>query len=74
MKNCLKIDDNKRTTKDKKALDVWFILRMTVLSFITTFGAIAYALFWPLDSDDPQALVQRASNSTLLVVTSVGLD
>lgn len=48
-KNCAKIDDNKKPTKDKKALDMWFILRMTVISLITTYGGIAYALFWPAD-------------------------
>ena len=47
---------------------------MTVISFITTYTGVAYALFWPSDSSSPEATYNSASKASLLVLIIVGFD
>jgi ATP-binding cassette subfamily C (CFTR/MRP) protein 1 len=45
--NCMKIDENKKPIMARKAVEVWFTLRLMLLSFMMAFTGLAYSLFWP---------------------------
>lgn len=44
-KNCLKINENKKPQTARKAVEVWFTLRLTFLSFIINIGSLSFVLF-----------------------------
>lgn len=45
LKNCLKINENKKPQTARKAVEVWFTIRLTFLSFIINIGSISFVLF-----------------------------
>jgi hypothetical protein len=58
----------------KKAVEIWFTLRLVLLSFMMTYAGIAYALFWPANGDTPNAIYSKASSGTLLMSICLGFD
>lgn len=65
LKNCHKINENKKPQTARKAVEVWFTLRLTFLSFIINIGALSFVLF----TDNPVP-----ANSCLLLAMSLGFD
>lgn len=66
MKNCAKINENKKPTIAQKAAEVWFTMRLTFLSFIINVSALSVVFFTSL-AHDP-------SKAALLLVVSLGFD
>lgn len=66
MKNCTKINENKKPTIAQKAAEVWFTMRLTFLSFIINVSALSVVFFTGL-AHDP-------SKAALLLVVSLGFD
>ena len=65
VRNCIKINVNKKPAMAKKAAEVWFTMRLTMLSFIINVSALTIVLFTNLA--DP-------SKASLLLVVSLGFD
>ena len=65
VRNCIKINENKKPAMAKKAAEVWFTMRLTMLSFIINVSALIIVLFTNLA--DP-------SKASLLLVVSLGFD
>lgn len=64
VKNCIKINENKKPTMAQKAAEIWFTMRLTFLSFIINVSALSIVLFTNLD----------ASQAALLLVCTLGFD
>ena len=45
VRNCTKVNENKKPTVAKKAAEVWFVIRLTGLSFIINVTALSIVLF-----------------------------
>jgi hypothetical protein len=71
--NCMKIDENKKPIMARKAVEVWFTLRLMLLSFMMAFTGLAYSLFWPT-GNTPADLYSRASKGALLTFNCLGID
>jgi hypothetical protein len=69
--NCNKINDNKKPIVAKKAAEVWFTLRLTVLSFLINFTSLTYILFF---SQDGSNTADFAAKGSLLLVVTLGFD
>lgn len=65
VKNCIKVNENKKPIIAKKAAEVWFTMRLTFLAFIINVSALCIVFF--TDIADP-------SKATLLMVVSLGFD
>ena len=65
LKNCIKINENKKPQLAKKAAESWFIIRLTFLSFIINVSALSFVLF--LD-------IPNVSRACLLLVMSLSFD
>lgn len=65
MRNCIKVNENKKPTIAKKAAEVWFTIRLTGLSFIINVTALSIVLFTDLAAP---------ADATLLLVVSLALD
>jgi hypothetical protein len=65
MKNCIKINENKKPIIARKAAECWFTMRLTFLAFIINVTALGYVLF--SNQADP-------SQASLLLVVSLGFD
>lgn len=50
--NCGKINENKKPTIAKKASEVWFTFRLTIISFIINFTSLTYVLFFSTKHKD----------------------
>jgi len=51
-KNCEKINENKKPVLARKACEVWFTFRLTLISFIINFAALIYILFFLTKNKD----------------------
>lgn len=69
--NCLKVDENKKPIVARKAVEVWFTLRLMVCSFLINFGALIYVLFFIGDLYTPY---ETASRGSLLLISALGYD
>ena len=72
--NCIKIDENKKPVLARKAVEVWFTLRLMLLSYMITFAVLAYSLFWPAEGDATYQLYQKASKASLLTCNGIAFD
>ena len=68
--NSDKIDSNKKPIIACKATEVWFTIRLTLLSFIINMTALAYVLFGIAKSTHIEAPAQGA----LLLICTLGFD
>lgn len=66
LKNCIKINENKKPQLAKKAAESWFIIRLTFLSFIINISALSFVLFGDTSGD--------TSRACLLLVMSMSFD
>ena len=67
-KNCNKIDENKKPIQARKAAEVWFTFRLTVLSFLVNITSLVYILFFSKTG------IEYAAKGGLLLVSTLGLD
>ena len=65
VKNCIKINENKKPAMAKKAAEIWFTMRLTMLSFIINLCALSLVLFTNIA--DP-------AKASLLMVVTLGFD
>lgn len=65
VKNCIKINENKKPTIAQKAAEVWFTMRLTFLSFIINVSSASIVLF---------TTMVAPSQAPLLLCMSVGFD
>lgn len=65
VRNCIKVNENKKPCIAKKAAEVWFTMRLTFLSFIINVSALSIVLFTNIA--DP-------SKSSLLLVVTLAFD
>ena len=65
LKNCIKINENKKPQLAKKAAESWFIIRLTFLSFIINISALSFVLFMEIPD---------TSRACLLLVMSLTFD
>ena len=72
--NCIKIDENKKPVLARKAVEVWFTLRLMLLSYMITYAVLAYSLFWPPDVTDSYNFYQKASKGALLTCNGIAFD
>jgi hypothetical protein len=68
--NCLKIDENKKSSMARKGVEVWFVIRLMVCAYTIVFTALGYSLFGTADL----GVYERGSRCTLLIVTILGFD
>lgn len=76
-KNCEKINENKKPIIARKAVEVWFIFRLTIVSFLVNLTSLTYILFYSTNgssSDGSAAAVTAAANAGLLLTCSLGMD
>lgn len=64
VKNCIKVNENKKPVIAKKAAEIWFTMRLTFLSFIINVSALSIVLFTEINP----------SQASLLLVVSLGFD
>lgn len=65
MKNCLKINENKKPQAARKAVEVWFTIRLTFLAFIINIGSLSFVLFKE---------IPEAAKACLLLAMALGFD
>ena len=65
LKNCHKINENKKPQTARKAVEVWFTLRLTFLSFIVNIGSLSFVLFKE---------IPIPARACLLLVMALGFD
>lgn len=70
-KNCEKINENKKPIVARKATEVWFTFRLTIVSFLINISSLAYILFFTTKSTDTTA---AAADAGLLLMCSLGID
>lgn len=70
LSNCEKINENKKPIIARKAAEVWFTIRLTLLSFIVNMTALAFVLFFAKDDHKGDF----AARGTLLLVVTLGFD
>lgn len=70
-KNCEKINENKKPIIARKAAEVWFTFRLTILSFLINLTSLAYILFYTTKSSDA---TEAAAKAGLLLLCSLGFD
>ena len=58
----------------RKGVEIWFTLRLMLISYMMTYSGLAYALFWPANGDSAADVYAKASSGTLLMVNCLGLD
>jgi ATP-binding cassette, subfamily C (CFTR/MRP), member 1 len=66
-KNCEKINENKKPIMVKKATEVWFTFRLTIVAFIINLISLGYILFFA--SKKANATVASAQAGLLLLCT-----
>jgi hypothetical protein len=69
--NCEKINENKKPIIARKAAEVWFTFRLTMLSFLINVSSLAYVLFFADKGKDADDLAAKGS---LLLVSTLGFD
>jgi hypothetical protein len=65
VKNCIKINENKKPMIAQKAAEVWFTMRLTFLSFIINVSSASIVLF---------TTMVAPSQAPLLLCMAVGFD
>ena len=70
-KNCEKINENKKPILARKAIEVWFTFRLTLLAFIINFTSLTYILFFATKKEDA---TEQAAKAGLLLLCSLGFD
>ncbi len=71
-KNCEKINENKKPIIARKAVEVWFTFRLTLVSMIINLSSLGYIFFFSLSKSDND--VMAAANAGLLLICSLGMD
>jgi ABC-type multidrug transport system fused ATPase/permease subunit len=70
-KNCEKINENKKPIIARKAVEVWFTFRLTIVSFLINITSLTYILFFSVKNDNE---VEAAANAGLLLMMSLAMD
>lgn len=70
-KNCEKINDSKKPILARKAAEVWFTFRLTLLSFLINMTSLTYILFFTTKEVDA---TEAAAEAGLLLLCSLGFD
>jgi ABC-type multidrug transport system fused ATPase/permease subunit len=70
-KNCEKINENKKPIIARKAAEVWFTFRLTVLSLIISLTSLTYILFFTTKEANA---TDAAAKAGLLLLCSLGID
>jgi ATP-binding cassette subfamily C (CFTR/MRP) protein 2 len=69
--NCEKINENKKPIIARKAAEVWFTFRLTLLSFLINVTSLVYVLFFAVKAENT---VDFAAKGSLLLVSTLGFD
>lgn len=70
-KNCEKINDGKKPVLGRKAAEVWFTLRLTVIALIINLTSLVYILFFTTKESDA---TEAAAEAGLLLLCTLAFD
>lgn len=74
-KNCEKINENKKPIQARKAAEVWFTFRLTIVSFLINLVSLGYILFFASKNNSTGVdKVIASAEAGLLLLCTLALD